>query len=274
MAYTNFKPEIWSHKIQHDLPKFTVFEQDCNYQFKGEVKQGATVHILGVSKPKIGDYNGSSIGSPEVFEGTKQTLVIDQAKYFNFGVDDVDDAQSIPGLMEAYMEESTRAMAEQRDSFIAKLASGATHVSASTTIGSKAAAKGAIDAAITALISQGVKLGRDNITMYLNPEVWMYMADYIVETKSKNDQALATGVLGNYMGVKIKVSNNIYNDGTDDYLMVKTDKAIAFASNINKVEAYRPEDLFMDAVKGLNCYGGKIVRPNELYVIKHKISRA
>ena len=274
MAYTNFKPEIWSHKIQHDLPKFTVFEQDCNYQFKGEVKQGATVHILGVGKPTIGDYDGSSIGSPEVFEGAKQTLVIDQAKYFNFGVDDVDEAQSIPGLMEAYMEESTRAMAEQRDSFIAGLAAGAAYQSPSTAITTRAAAKSAIDAALTALIGQGVKLGRDKVTMYLNPEVWMLIADYIIETRSRNDQPLATGVLGSYMGVDIKVSNNIYNDGADDYLMVKTDKAIAFASSINKVDAYRPEDLFMDAVKGLNCYGGRIVRPKELYVIKHKISRS
>ena len=30
MAYTNFKPTIWSKHIQHELPKFTVFEQGCN----------------------------------------------------------------------------------------------------------------------------------------------------------------------------------------------------------------------------------------------------
>ena len=43
------------------------------------------------------------------------------------------------------------------------------------------------------------------------------------------------------------------------------------ASAIDKVEAYRPQNLFSDAVKGLNLYGAKVIRPKELYVLKaHK----
>jgi len=53
--------------------------------------------------------------------------------------------------------------------------------------------------------------------------------------------------------------------------MVRTGRAIAFAGAIDQVEAYRPETLFSDAMKGLNVYGAKIVRPKELQVIKaHK----
>ena len=268
MAYNNFKPEIWSHKIQHDLPKFTVFEQDCNYKIDGEVKQGATVHILGVTRPTIGKYTGASIGSPEALEGTKTTILIDQAPYFNFGVDDVDRAQSIPGVMENLMEESTRAMAEERDKFIAGLAAEAEYASASTAVTSKTTAKSAIDKAYVQLLEQGVKVGRDKVTMYLTPKFFMHFADHVLETKTQNDKALATGEIGKYMGMTIKLTNNAFNDGTDDHIIIKTDKAIAFASNINEVEAYRPQDLFMDAVKGLNCFGGKIVRQKELYVVK------
>ena len=67
---------------------------------------------------------------------------------------------------------------------------------------------------------------------------------------------------------RVKISNLLYSDGTDDYLMVRTKKAIAFAGQINETEAYRPEQLFKDAVKGLDTYGAKVVRPKELYVIK------
>jgi hypothetical protein len=53
--------------------------------------------------------------------------------------------------------------------------------------------------------------------------------------------------------------------------MIRTNRAIAFAQQIDKVEAFRPETLFSDAVKGLSVFGAKVVRPNELYVIKaHK----
>lgn len=270
MAYTNFKPTIWSAHIQHELPKFTVFEQDCNYRFKGEVGRGKTVKILGVTRPTIGDYDGSDIGTPETISDTNCTLAIDQAKYFNFMVDDVDEAQSIEGLMPALMEESTRAMAEERDSYIAKLVSQQSEsgmVSASTKITTAAEAKKAIDAGIKALWKQGVSQ-KDNVTVYLSPEVYLLFSEYLTEVKTNNDETVASGVLGTYSGAKIKMSNNFYNDKTDDYLFIKTSKAVAFCSGIDSVEAYRPDGLFSDAVKGLNTFGGKIVRPKELYVLK------
>ena len=52
------------------------------------------------------------------------------------------------------------------------------------------------------------------------------------------------------------------------YNILRTDKAIAFAEQIDKVEHYRPEDAFTDAVKGLYVFGAKIIRPKEIYVMK------
>jgi hypothetical protein len=46
---------------------------------------------------------------------------------------------------------------------------------------------------------------------------------------------------------------------------------VAFAEQIEKLEKYRPEDAFTDAVKGLYVFGATIVRPNEIYVMKTKI---
>ena len=45
----------------------------------------------------------------------------------------------------------------------------------------------------------------------------------------------------------------------------------AFAEQIEKVEHYRPEDAFTGAVKGLYVFGAKVVRPEEIYVIKTAI---
>ena len=53
--------------------------------------------------------------------------------------------------------------------------------------------------------------------------------------------------------------------------MIRTDKAIALAAQVSKTEAYRPDKFFADAVRGLDVFGAKIVRQNEIYVIKaHK----
>ena len=49
--------------------------------------------------------------------------------------------------------------------------------------------------------------------------------------------------------------------------MAGTRKAISFAAQGNKVEAYRPEASFSDAVKGLYVYGTKVVYPDALAVL-------
>lgn len=269
MAYVNFKPTIWSKHIQHELKKFTVFEDGCNYQFKGDVGLGKTVNILGVSRPTIGDYKEKmntkeGIGLPETQDGILQTLAINEARYFNFMVDDVDEAQSVEGLMPALMEEATRAMAEERDKFIAQtIATNADAVAVTQAMSSAANAKKAVNEALTKLWDAGVSQ-KDKVTLYLNPTAYMWLADYIVEAKTANDSTLASGVLGKYMGANVKMSNNFY----DDTMFVMTDKAVAFAGCIESVEAYRPQNLFSDAVKGLNTFGCKVVRPKELVLIK------
>lgn len=267
MAFEKFKPTIWSKFMQHQLGKMTVFEKDCNFQFKGEVGKGKKVKILGITRPTIGDYTGDSIDEPNELDGNEVELVIDQAKYFNFGIDDIDEAQAIEGVMQAYLTEATRAMAEERDTYIAAMAKDFENASASTAITDANSAKSALNAALNVLHSKGVKLA-DNVTAYLSPQMYMHLYDHITSLKNNNDAMIEDGVLGMYCGAKIKMTNNAFNDGTDDYIIIKTDRAIAFASGINSVEAYRPEGRFMDAIKGLNTYGGKIVHPDEMYVIK------
>ena len=109
------------------------------------------------------------------------------------------------------------------------------------------------------------------MTITVSPFFYQLFRDALTELKTNNDELIKKGVVGMYDNCKVKLSNNLYNDGTDDYMLVRTKRAIAFAGGIDETEAYRPESFFADAVKGLNVYGGKIVRPKELYVIKaHK----
>ena len=95
------------------------------------------------------------------------------------------------------------------------------------------------------------------------------LADKLVELKTNNDELLKKGI-SMYDGCYVRPTNNLYVDGTDYYAMIRTREAIAFASGIDKVEAYRPETLFSDAIKGLNTFGAKVVRPKELYAMRVK----
>jgi len=48
--------------------------------------------------------------------------------------------------------------------------------------------------------------------------------------------------------------------------------ATSYAEQINKVEAFRPQKRFSDALKGLHLYGAKVVRPEALVVASVKTS--
>ena len=213
---------------------------------------------------------GEGIPAPTTIEGTSVQLDIDQAKAFNFMIDDIDRAQSVDGLMETLIKEVTAKMAKTRDSFIANLAQNAENMSPSTSVTTPEAAKKMVDDALLMLREHDVDI-EDEVTITVSPFFYQLFRDALTEIKTNNDELIKKGVVGMYDNCKVKLSNNLYNDGTDDYMIVRTKRAIAFVGSIDETEAYRPENHFADAVKGLNVYGGKIVRQNELYVIKaHK----
>ena len=271
MAYTNFKQTFWSKHIQHELEKKAILAEFCNREFEGEARQGNQVKIVGVGRPAIGNYAGTTIGDPENVADTSVFLTIDKAKYFNFGVDDVDKAQTVPGLMEGLMDEAMIAMALEIDSDIAEFGSKAAgNFSATTQINSAASAKTAIDAGLLKLRENDVQI-TDDVVIELPPFVYQWMKDKYIELDTANSEMMRKGIMGYYDNARVRISNNLYNDGVDYYAMIRTKKAIAYVNQIDKVEAYRPPTLFNDAVKGLNVYGIKTVRPKELYVIKaHK----
>lgn len=60
--------------------------------------------------------------------------------------------------------------------------------------------------------------------------------------------------------------------GGGQYAIAGSQIATSYAEQINKVEAFRPEKRFADALKGLHLYGAKVVRPEALVVASVKTS--
>jgi len=273
MSYDMFKATIWSENIQRQLEGHLVLKQDCDFGYDGDAKRGEKVKILGVGRPTVGDYTGDDIGAPETVDGNYMFLEIDQSKFFNFMIDDIDRAQSINGLMDSLIKESAVALATEADSHIAKVIydaavePGAENVTASTKVATPEAAKKLIDKAFEDLWANGVQTN-DTITITISPWFYNLFKDRLTELASNNSELIAQGAIGMYNNALVRLSNNLYNDGTDDFMIVRTNNAIAYAGQVNNTEAYRPEGLFADAVKGLYTYGAKIVRPKEMVVIR------
>ena len=106
MAITNFISTVWSENLYQALDKQYVAAHNCNREYEGEIREaGSVVKICGINDIAIQNYvKNTDIGAPSALTDNLRELVIDQAKYFNFQIDDVDRAQSNPKLMEAAMK--------------------------------------------------------------------------------------------------------------------------------------------------------------------------
>ena len=274
MAITNFQQTIWSKKIKEALETITSLRNHCDFQYEAESKNAKEVKILNVVRPTISTYVP---GTPITREGGtdgSMTLKIDQYKYFNFEVDDVDKAQSTPGLKEALSKEASRGLAEEGDKYVAELikagADDGTIASSEVVTLTKSNVVRTIEDGFAVLYGNNCKV---NDTFYLEvaPKPSTIVREALTELATENADILKKGAIGKYANAYVCIENLLPKTESTVYNVLRTSKAIAFAEQINKVEAYRPQDAFSDAIKGLYTFGALVTRAEEAYVIKTAI---
>lgn len=275
MSVDTFKPEVWSANLLVALRKALVFGGVANTDYEGEISEsGDSVTINSISRPTVSDYvpNETKI-DPEKLTAAQRKLLIDQSKYFAFEVDDVDARQAKGNLIPKAMEESAYALADVADRFLASLYTGVVSANNLGTIGVKASEPTkAYDDIIVPL-----KVALDDASVP-TADRWIVIPPWIHGRLLRDDRfiradatgkpaASAGGFVGEAAGFSVRMSNNTPNP-TEDHNVVQAGYkgALSFAQQINKVEAYRPQDAFSDAVKGLHLYGGKLVRPEGIAV--------
>lgn len=262
MAVTNFIQTIWSKKIQDDLEVKCKLVQNCLRTYEGDVKHAGSVKILGVGEPTIKEYTGKV--ETEAMTDKGQMLTIDQANYFSFYVDDVNQAQSVAGLPERYQEKAVHGLAVKRDSYVAGLIKVATNLTTATNL-TREAVKSAIDTGIVALRERN--FDEDGV-IEISPAVYNCFKNELITLSTNNPEYIKRGIVGMYDGFEVVMSNNMSKDDTHVYCDIRGKKAIAFAGQINEVEALRAQDSFADIVRGLDTFGAKTIDEARIQVVK------
>ena len=123
MAITNFIPTVWSENLYQELDKKYIGVANCNRDYEGEIREkGNTVRICGVGEVVVSEYvKNANMNSPAALSDHARELKIDQAKYFNFQIDDIDRAQASPKLMEVAMKNAASALANDADRYVFSL---------------------------------------------------------------------------------------------------------------------------------------------------------
>ena len=295
MSVKNFIPTLWAEKIDMALDEFLVFYDGCNHEYEGQLKKaGDSIRIQNVARPTITtttDGAEVTLSTAEKPEVTSVTMPVKRQTYFNYGIYDVDKAQAAGDLDAALKHETTQGVANQIDLAIAGVVndkgarkafgSGSIYSSfnsgAVPTVVAGTASSGeinvleALDMAQQALYEANVPTN-EYVEVIVSPRFYtLFRRDY-TKLDTNNSDILKNGRVAMYGNMTVKLSNNVPKTTTTttddtDLIMVRTKKAIAAVKTLSKVEAYRPENGFIDAVKGLTVHDRKLVRPKELVVL-------
>lgn len=278
MSINNFIPNLWSGQIQKKLRNELVFGGMVNRRFEGELKRkGDTVTIFTVGETTIKDMvtrkaNGAprEIDAPEGIATTNVSLVVDQEKYFNVGIDDVDAIQRNADLFPEYIDSAVYGLKSAMDKHIAdkmKKEAGSelgtvdspVELSANTIYNEILKLKVALDRA------NAPQIGR---FLVMPPEAeGMLLADNRFIYVGTGGNALANGKLFKASGFDIAISNDLTPDSSNVYQIIASNReSTAFVEQILHIEPYRVEKAFSDAVKGLAVYGAKVIKPEHVVV--------
>lgn len=278
MSISAFIPEIWSAALLENLKKNLVFGGLCNRDYEGDIANaGDTVHITSISRPTVSDYipNSTTINPAALFDAAR-TLVIDQLKYTAFEVDDVEARQAAGKVLPAATEEASYALADVADRFIAGLYTG---IAAANTLATPVVVTGGTGATAwtqvwdSILVPLSVKLDEANVprgNRWVVVPPWVQGAlirddRFVRVDASGTSEGLRNGQVGRAAGFDIILSNNCPVPTTNQSAIIAgTTSAITYAEQIIKMEAYRPQSSFSDAIKMLHVYGAKLVRPDGL----------
>lgn len=281
---SEFRPTLWSAKLIVDTDEAFVGANLVNRDYQGEITgKGNIVKINEIGDISVSDYTENEDITIATLTGAQKELVIDQAKYFAFNVDDVLAAQANVAVMSGAMRKAAHAIADTVDAHLA-----GKYTEAGVATSNLGTSSTDLDVYATHLTATSSLLGvftamnryADEANMpsqgrwfWIPPWLHSYVTFAgMVDDTSKgaakwgDPVAKGNGFVGSIMGWDLYVSNNVSNDGTTFRCMFGTRDAISFAGQVTKVESGRVEKQFGDYVKGLYVYGSKVVRPDHLGV--------
>lgn len=270
MSIQSFIPTIWSARLLAHLDNSHVATSFVNRDYEGEIKaQGDQVKINSIGDITVSDYiKNTDMADPQDLSTEEKILIIDQAKSFNFQVDDVDEVQAKGSLVDTAMQRAGLALTDVADKFIFKLI--ASSAIAANTIGTSSAAIALTQAnAYDHIVKLKVIMDKNNVPtegrkFAVPPEfhALLLLDQRFVGTGGlKAEEALGNGYVGKAVGFTIYVSNNLPVTAGKYEIVAAHDMATTYAEQIVQTEAYRMEKRFADGVKGLHVYGAKNTMP-------------
>ena len=285
MSYENFVPQVFSKTILKQLRAYTVWAKGSHNEYKGKIKEaGDKITFRSIGDPTVHkiayENRNNEIPGAEMLDTGPLEMEIRQIDVINFEVGDIDAKIAEGSLMTLGKENVPMVLADEMDKYIAKLGTVTMHNGQSplyvpTPIKIARGASSETQKNPLDLIDDLVEALSDNnvphsakLELIVPPKFYKILKQEYRELDTDNSEMMSTGRVGQYNRVKIVQSTNCYKPAAGQYhLCIRTPRFIGVADAVTKVEPYRPEKKFADAIKGLHLYDAKIIREKEGFFI-------
>ena len=274
MALDNFIPSIWSANIHQALENNLVAVRLANRSYEGEIRNaGDRVKINMFSDPTIVAYTKNVTAlTPENLSATQRELIVNRSYAFAFEVDDVDAAQANMGLIAEPLRRAGYQLATTADAYILDFVADQAVLAQNTAAAPVDLVSTNVEEEILAIGEQfnEAGIGFDGRFLIVAPWVISKMVLAGLTTKTQNDAMWQNGFVDRILGFNVFMSQNVTHTASTwavtENVAGIANESFGYAEQIVKVEAFRPESAFSDAVKGLHLYGAKVMRPDKTLV--------
>lgn len=278
-----FTPEIFSQKVLKFLRQKTIVTEVTNTDFAGEIAAyGDTVHIIKQPTVTVADYKrGTALASQDLIDD-ETTLVVNQAKYYQFALDDIEVRQGHVDYEALAKDAAGFALQTDFEQTIfadmwANVATANINGSAGapTTCGFASGATTPYDL----LLDLRTKLAQANVPMedgqlfiiadpIFTKQLYRHdskLLDVAVTGDPQSPARNARLLSSNLLGFRYYETNNAPKDGSGNYLLLAGHKsATATAQALTQSEIIRDPNTFAWKYRGLHVYGDKVIRTTGL----------
>lgn len=282
-----FLPEMWASKILVKFWDALVIAAVANSDYAIGKGMGDTMHIRVAPTINTFRYYKNLKMTMQIPETTLIDLVIDYARAFFVGCDDIDLYQSDMSLLNVFSDNAGMQIKDDTEADIfgdiyadaATYNAGTTagYISQNINLGTSGAPLSVTSADVMKLIAHSMQcLGEYSAPMEdrwgIIPE-WLKTKILLSELKDASlagdgTSILRNGRLGRIVDCTLYMSNKVTSasDGgnTAFYPLFGQKRALCFTANLDKTEEVRPEEQFETGIKGLTVCGWKVLKSDVL----------
>jgi len=275
-----FLANKWSALVENKAIEKSIAGLVTSKAYQVDANGARQVMINSIGDITIGDYTPDTDITVQSLSDEQKILTLDQAKYFAFSVDRLNQSQSNADFMTAAVAKAGATIALTADAYVfGSTIYGDSNIPASNKIGSIGSSITLTVANIEEYLSKmSTALRENHVTtggyVIMPPKVMDLIRRAKIGSVTDNSAAWAGRTVAQYAGLVIVETTEVAAAGTgsDEYqIMAFSPRAIPMAVSLEEMSAVEAEKRFGITVKGLYAFGAKLVHPEELVVLSAQI---